>query len=497
MANTPYRIVVVGGGTAGWIAASVCARYLAPARYAITLVESDDIGTVGVGEATIPQIQLLNAALGIDEFAFMRAAQATYKLGIEFVGWGAADSRYIHAFGTAGRAIGQTPFQHFWLRGRHLGEDAPLDAYCLNAAAAYAGKFAKGAGSQMLGGLAHAFHFDASLYAKFLRGVAEGRGVGRIEGRISHAARNSASGDVASLMMADGTTVEGDLFIDCSGFRGLLIEETLATGYEDWSHYLPCDRALAVPCESVSPLTPYTRASAHASGWQWRIPLQNRIGNGHVYCSAHISDDEAAAVLLANLDGKPLADPRPIRFTTGRRKAFWNHNVVALGLAAGFMEPLESTSIHLVQSAIERVLKFLPNGPIRSPDTAAYNAQTIFEWERVRDFIILHYKANTRLEPFWQACAAMAVPASLTEKLELFAANGRIARFNEELFAEPGWLQVMLGQGMMPAGYHPAADDPGDAELREFLSLIRQAVAKQVSAMPSHEAYIAQHCAAG
>ena len=495
--NQPYRIVIVGGGTAGWIAAAVCARFLRAERYSITLVESDDIGTIGVGEATIPQIQLLNAALGIDEFAFMRATQATYKLGIEFVGWGAADSRYIHAFGNTGRPIGQTPFHHFWLRARQLGVGASLDDYCLNAAAAYAGKFGAGAGAQskMLGGLAHAFHFDASLYAGFLRSYAENHGVSRVEGRITHVTRGGTSGDVASLSLADGGVIAGDLFIDCSGFRGLLIEEVLATGYEDWSHYLPCDRALAVPCVSVPQITPYTRSTAHRAGWQWRIPLQNRTGNGHVYCSGHISDDEAASVLLAHLDGAALGDPRPIRFSTGRRKAFWNHNVVALGLAAGFMEPLESTSIHLVQSAIERVLKFLPNGPIRAADTAAYNAQTIFEWERVRDFIILHYKVNTRPEPFWQACAAMEVPDSLTEKLELFAANGRIARFNEELFAEPGWLQVMVGQGIAPAGYHPAANDPSERELREFLSLIRQAVARHVGAMQSHQSFIAQHCA--
>ncbi len=495
MSEAPFRIVIVGGGTAGWMAASVCARFLPACDYAITLIESDEIGTVGVGESTIPQLQLINAALGIAEDDFMRATQATYKLGIEFVGWGTAESRYIHAFGNTGRPIGQTPFQHFWLRGLRLGEKAPLDAYCLNARAAYAHKFARGpeAQSPMLGGLVHAFQFDAGLYAQFLRHYAEGRGVRRIEGRITHAALDGESGDVAQVVLTDGSAHGADLFLDCSGFRGLLIEEALHTGYEDWTRWLPCDRALAVPSAPVDDLTPYTRATARRAGWQWRIPLQHRVGNGHVFCSAAIGDDEATSLLLNGLDGAPLADPRLLKFTTGRRKAFWNRNVVALGLAAGFMEPLESTSIHLVQSAIERVLKFLPRGPIRAADVAAYNAQTIFEWERVRDFIILHYHANTRPEPFWRDTAAMAVPDALTEKIDLFRANGRIVRFNEELFAEPGWLQVMVGQGVMPAGYHPLADGPSDAELREFLSLIRQTVTKHVGGMPGHKAFLQRH----
>lgn len=494
----PTRILIVGGGTAGWMAAAVLARYLPAHAYRIQLIESDEIGTVGVGEATIPQLQLLNTALGINEDDFMRATQGTYKLGIEFVGWGASDSRYMHAFGSVGRDMGVVPFHHYWLRGRKLGEHAPLEDYSLNAAAGYAGKFARGAAaqSQMLGGVAHAFHFDAGLYARFLRSYAEGRGVTRTEGTITHAQRNAESGDLVNVSLADGGAHEADLFLDCSGFRGLLIEEALGAGYEDWSHWLPCDRALAVPCASAPTLTPYTRSTAHAAGWQWRIPLQHRTGNGHVYCSAMISDDEAAAVLLGTLDGAPLSDPRPLKFTTGRRKAFWSRNVVALGLAAGFMEPLESTSIHLVQSALERLLKFLPNGRIQSVDVAAYNAQTIFEWERVRDFIILHYHANTRTEPFWQACAAMPVPDSLTEKLALFRANGRLARFNEELFAEVGWLQVMIGQGVITQGFHPLADAPSDAEVLEFLSLIRQTVTKHVSAMPDHAAFIAQNSAA-
>ena len=489
----PQRIVIVGGGTAGWIAAASLARYLPAQRYAITLVESEEIGIVGVGEATIPQIRLINAALGIDEYAMMRATHATYKLGIEFVGWGSADSRYMHAFGSIGRQTGQVAFHHYWLRGRKLGETAPLEAYSPNAQAGWANRFAKPNGTD----LPYAFHFDASLYASFLRSWAEPRGVTRIEGRIVGVERNGDTGDVSELHLANGQRVAGDLFIDCSGFRGLLIEGALATGYDDWTHWLPCDRALAVPCASAPKLTPYTRSTAHAAGWQWRIPLQHRIGNGHVYCSAHVSDDEAAAVLLANLDGEPLADPRPIRFTTGRRRQFWNRNVVALGLAAGFLEPLESTSIHMVQSGIERVIRYLPNGPVQAADIAAYNAETAFEWERVRDFIILHYHVNARSEPFWRACATMPVPESLTEKLALFRANGRITRFNEELFAEVGWLQVMVGQGILPQGYHPLADGQSPGEVRELLALLRQVITRQTGALPDHAAFIAANCPSG
>ena len=496
--TSPYRIVVAGGGTAGWIAAAVLARYLARARFTVTLVESEEIGTVGVGEATIPQLQLLNAALGIDEFAFMRETRATYKLGIEFVGWGTPGSRYIHAFGPTGRAMGQVPFHHFWLRARSRNDHAPLDAYCVNAVAAYANRFARPdqASSPMLGGLVHAFHLDANRYARYLRKVAEARGATRIEGRIARALRHPDSGDITELVLDDGRRVAGDLFVDCSGFRSLLLGETLGTGFESWQHWLPCDRALAVPCASAPVLLPYTRASARNAGWQWRIPLQHRIGNGLVYSSAHLSDDNAADQLLANLDGKALADPRPIRFVTGRRKAFWAHNVVGMGLAAGFMEPLESTSIHLVQSAAERLIKFLPNGAIDPADVAAFNAQTAFEWERVRDFLILHYHVNQRPEPFWRDCAAMAVPDALREKIDLFAANGRITRFNEELFSEPGWLQVLIGQGLSPRGHHPLADDPSDGELGELLTLLRQAADKLVGTMPDHAAFIARHCAA-
>ncbi len=496
--SIPTRIAIVGGGTAGWMAAAVLARYLDPRLYTLSLVESDAIGTVGVGEATIPQLQLINQALGFDEDDFVRATQATFKLGIEFAGWGDVDSRYMHAFGPVGRAVGPVAFQHYWLRARAGGDATPLGAYSLNTAAAYAGRFARGGTAQSPGGLGHAYHFDAGLYAAYLRRFAQSRGVRRIEGQITHVACDGLGGDVTMLMLDGGGQHAADFFVDCSGLRSLLLGEALGTPFVDWTHWLACDRAVAVACAAgAGGLTPYTRATARGAGWQWRIPLQHRVGNGHVYCSALIDDDAAAAQLLGNLDGAPLADPRVIRFTTGRRAEFWRGNVVALGLAAGFLEPLESTSIHLVQSGLERLLRFLPGPGTRPADVAAFNAQTAFEWERVRDFIILHYHVNRRPEPFWQDRAAMAVPDSLTEKLELFAANGRITRFNEELFAEVGWLQVLVGQGLIPAGWHPLANALGTDELAELLGLLRRAASQPLAAMPTHAEFIARHCRAG
>jgi tryptophan 7-halogenase len=491
-------IVIVGGGSAGWMTAAVLSRFLARG-WSIKLVESEEIGTVGVGEATIPGIRFFNAALGIDEDEFIRATQGTFKLGIEFDGWLRPGERYIHAFGQVGRDLGLIPFQHYWLRARESGANEGLAAYSLTAAASAANRFTRGnpTPNAPLGPMTYAYHFDAGLYAAFLRKQAEARGVERIEGKIANVRIDGERGDVASVVMEDGTSVAGDLFIDCSGFRGLLIEDALKTGYEDWTHWLPCDRALAVPCASVRPLTPYTRSTARKAGWQWRIPLQHRIGNGHVYCSSQISDDEAAAILMANLDGEALDDPRPIKFTTGMRKKFWNRNVVALGLASGFMEPLESTSIHLIQSGIERLLKFLPNGAVAEADRDAYNAQSAFEFERIRDFIILHYHANQRDEPFWQSCREMAIPDTLAEKIAVFKANGRIFRVSEELFTELGWLQVMVGQGITPSGYNPLADQLTDSDLASFLAATRQVVDGSVAAMPDHADFIARHCAAG
>lgn len=495
MQEITQEITIVGGGTAGWMAAAILSRYLAK-HWRITLVESEEIGTVGVGEATIPQLQILHRALGIDEAEFLAFCNGTYKLGIDFVGWGDEGSRYIHAFGEIGRPLGLVPFHHYWLRGQRLGMAKPLAAYSLNASAAYAGKFQHGVpNGSVMGGLGHAFHFDAGRYGQFLRAYAEQRGVRRVEGRILSVSRDGESGDVTHVTLANGEEVGGSLFLDCSGFAGLLIEGALGTGYEDWHHWLPCDRAMVVPCANAPDLTPYTRSTAREAGWQWRIPLQSRIGNGHVYCSAFTSDDAARQVLLDNLDGAPLAEPRALRFTTGRRRKMWNHNVVALGLASGFMEPLESTSIHLVQSGVERLLKFLPQGPVMAADVDAFNAQAAFEYEAIRDFLILHYKVNRRPEPFWQACAAMTVPDSLAAKLALFEANGRIMRQSEELFAEVGWLQVMVGQGLVPHGYHPLADQPADGELREFFQLLETAVARQVAGMGSHADIIARQSA--
>jgi len=495
----PVRIVIVGGGTAGWMVGAAFGRFL-ETGYEITLVESDEIGTVGVGEATIPQINLFNAALDLDENAFLRATQGTFKLGIEFVDWLRPGHRYMHAFGAVGRDVGLVAFHHYWLRARALGQADALGRYALNEAAAYAGRMQRGSPrtSKTLPEMPYAFHFDAGLYAAMLRRYAEARGVTRVEGRIASAERDPYSGDVTAVRLDGDRRIEGDLFIDCSGFRGLLIEQTLQTGYEDWSHWLPCDRALAAPCASVSPVTPYTRATARSAGWQWRIPLQHRTGNGLVYCSAHISDDEAAATLLAHLDGEVLADPRPLRFRTGKRRRIWNHNVIAVGLASGFMEPLESTSIHLIQSAISRILKMLPGRRIARADVAEFNRQSDFEYERIRDFLILHYKANARTDSaFWRDCQAMSIPETLQHKLDLFRANGHIFREHEELFTEVGWLQVLIGQGVSPAGRHPLADQIPEADIVEFLKIRTQLIEREVEQMPLHDRFIADHCAAG
>ena len=454
------RVVIVGGGTAGWMAAAALSKLLAGV-VSVELVESDEIGIVGVGEATIPQILNYNSALGLDENDFIRATQATFKLGIQFHNWRSQGHAYIHTFGENGVPLNRTPFQHYWLRGRSDPRFADLWAFSPNAQAAARGRFTRTPfqmGTRSVA-MAYAFHFDASLYAKYLRAYSEARGVKRTEGKIVEIRQHPETGFVESVRLERGDIVAGDLFIDCSGFRGLLIEGALKTGYQDWSHWLPCDRAFAVPTRNAGPPRPYTQSIAHQAGWQWRIPLQHRTGNGHVFCSSHISEDEARAVLLGNLEGEALAEPRLIKFVTGRRKKFWNKNVVALGLASGFLEPLESTSLFMIQSSVVRLIRLFPDGGIDPANVAEFNRQSDFEYERIRDFIILHYKATERDDtPFWRHCRTMEVPATLQRKMDLFLANGRIFREDDELFSEESWIQVFLGQGIIPRSYDPLVD---------------------------------------
>jgi len=501
MQNEAIRdIVIVGGGSAGWMTAAALSTIL-NGRYNIRLVESDEIGIVGVGEATIPMIQRFNRVVGIDEQEFMRETQGTYKLGIEFVNWGRLGERYMHGFGRLGQDLAVVPFDQYWQKMRRLGKAAPLEEYSITRMAAKANKFMPArhdVPNSPLGDITYAYHFDASLYARYLRKLSESRGVTRIEGKIVRATQREPDGFIDAVELESGARVEGGLFIDCSGFRGLLIEQTLKTGFEDWSHWLPADRALAVPCESAATLTPYTRATSHKAGWQWRIPLQHRTGNGHVFCSKFISEDEAAATLLGNLDGKALADPRLIKFTTGMRKLAWNRNVVAVGLAGGFLEPLESTSIHLIQSTISRLVDFFPDRGFNQVDVDEFNRQSRFEYERVRDFVILHYHLNQRTDAeYWRACANMAVPDTLRHKMALYRAHGRVVRVDNELFSEPGWIQVFEGQNMPLDAYHPLADTQSEEDIHEYLESVRGVIAKCVGVMPDHAAYIAQHCAAG
>ncbi len=494
-------IVIVGGGTAGWMAAAAMAKVLGN-DYAITLIESEQIGTVGVGEATVPHIKLFNNLLQLNEVDFVRQTQGTFKLGIEFVDWGRLGDRYVHGFGAEiGRPLGLLPFHQFWIKARQQGKAGEIGDYTLNTLAAPRGKFMVSASdappNSPLASIAYAYHFDANLYARFLRTYSEARGVRRVEGMVDEVTLDPESGHVRSVRLQSGEVIAGDLFVDCSGFRGLLIEQALHTGYLDFTHWLPCDRALAVPCENAGPPTPYTRATARAAGWQWRIPLQHRMGNGYVYSSAHISDDEAAATLMANLEGRPLAEPRVLRFVTGRRKRFWHRNVVALGLASGFMEPLESTSIHLIQSGITKLLNLFPREGFSPVLIDRYNAQLHFEFDRIRDFLVLHYHATTRDDtPFWRQCRDMSIPTELADTIALFRDSGRFFRNGEEMFSEVSWVEVLLGQHIMPRGYHPLVDQVPDADLHRFIDSVGGTLARCVEVMPSHQDFIHRYCRA-
>lgn len=494
------NIVIVGGGTAGWMAAAALAKVF-PGTLSIRLIESEQIGTVGVGEATVPHLKLFNQLLEIDEAEFVRTVNGTFKHGIEFVDWARIGDRYHHGFGTIGHDYGMLPFHQYWLKARQQGMAADIGAYSLNTAAAPAGKFMVSATDvppeSPLANIAYAYHFDAGRYAKYLRGYAEQRGVRRTEGKVVDAVLRGDDGFVEAVVLENGERIEGDLFLDCSGFRGLLIEQTLHAGYEDWSHWLPCDRAVAVACENTAPLTPFVRCTAREAGWTWRIPLQHRTGNGYVYSSSHIGDDEAAARLLECLDAPALGDPRMLRFKPGQRKKTWDRNVVALGLASGFLEPLESTNIYLIQSGIARLVKLFPDRDFSPAVVDRYNAQTAFEIERIRDFIILHYCATERDDsPFWNYCRTMDIPEPLAETIRLFRDSGRFFRNAEEMFALTSWVEVMIGQRIMPRAWHPAVDQLSDAQLQQLMDDVQRVIAKCVDAMPTHEQFIARCCAA-
>ena len=486
------RIVVAGGGTAGWMAAAAIARTMGH-TVDITLIESDAIGTVGVGESTIPPLANYNRLLGIKEADFMRATRATFKLGILFDGWKDGSDRYFHSFGLTGKDHWSAGFQHFWMYGREKGHAQSYDDYCLELVAAMQNKFAHLPDDAVN----YAYQLDSTQYAKFLRQMAEADGTRRVEGRIAHVELDAGSGDIAALTLDGDRRIEGDLFLDCTGFRALLIEGALHAGYDDWTHYLPCDSAIAIQTESVGPPVPYTRAMAHGAGWQWRIPLQHRTGNGLVYCSRYLDRDAALERLLGNLEGGTVTEPNFLRFTSGARRKQWHRNCIAIGLSGGFMEPLESTSIHLIQRAILRFLRMFPHGGVSPRDVAEFNEQQHTDMLQIRDFLILHYKATERADsPFWRQCRDMEVPDTLEQKIELFRDTGRVFRKNDELFAENSWVQVMMGQGITPRAHHPIAEKLRDDELANLLRTLRDNVARSVAAMPDHSAYVARYCGA-
>lgn len=490
------NVVILGGGTAGWMVAAALAKAL-NGGIRLTVVESDQIGTVGVGEATIPLILRFNEHLGIDEAEFMRETQGVYKLGIEFVDWGRLGHRYMHSFGRFRPDASSVSLEQLWLKLNALGRAPDIGQFRIAEQAALAGKFMRprdDVPDSPLSDLAYAYHFDASLYAQFLRRYSEARGARRVEGHVVDVELDE-SGLIKTLKLASGESVAGDFFIDCSGFRGRLIEEVYHAGYEDWTHWLPCDRAVAVPSAGKRPPSPYTRSTALTAGWQWRIPLQHRTGNGYVFSSRHISEDEATATLLANLDTEPLTEPRTLRFVTGMRRKSWYRNCVAIGLSSGFLEPLESTGIHLIQSAIGRLIDFFPSREFTDADIDEYNRQTRREYEQARDFVILHYHLMDRTDsPFWNYCRTMPIPESLRRRIDLFRGHGRIVREDQELFAEGSWLQVFLGQGLRPRGYQPLVDLADTEAIARYLEQLRGTIDKCVEFMPTHDAFIKEHC---
>lgn len=492
------NILIVGGGTAGWMTAAALSHKLCGSNTKIRLIESAEIGTVGVGEATLPHIRFFNQTLGIDEPELMARTSATFKLGIEFAGWGKEGESYIHPFGHYGEQIGPANFHHYWTRLRAGGDSAPLCDYSYPVRAAEAGRFMlpDSDPQSIHSTFSYAFQFDAGQYAAFLAEYAQGKGVERIEGKIVSASRDTESGHIRSVTLEDGQEIASQLFVDCSGFRGLLIEQELEAGYDDWSSYLPCNRAQAVPCEARDPIGPYTRATARKAGWQWRIPLQHRIGNGLVYCSDYLSDDEATSILMGSLEGEPIAEPKQLFFKTGKRRKLWDRNVVAIGLSGGFLEPLESTSIHLIQSGITALIELFPDSDFREADQREYNRVMDLEFERIRDFLVLHYVANQREEAFWKAMREMEWPESLKEKVEAFRTRGIIPEYRHGLFLPPSWLAVFAGQNILPENYDPRVDRMDGEELAARAKKLRAKVVDAVEKTGGHLDFIQQYGAA-
>jgi tryptophan 7-halogenase len=490
------NVVIVGGGTAGWMTAAALAKVLKN-QCAIRLIESTEIGIIGVGESTVPHIRYFNSVLGLDEADFMRETRATFKLGIEFRHWARIGDAYVHPFGDFGRMLDGVRFHHYWLRQREQGDPTSIADYSFPIVAAKLGRFThpvEDPGS-LLSTFSYAYQFDATLYAPYLRAYAERRGVVRTEGKVVDVRLRSEDGFIESVVLESGERITGDLFIDCSGFRGLLIEQALRTGYDDWTHWLPCDRAVAAPCASVQEPIPYTRATAHEAGWQWRIPLQHRVGNGYVYSSHFISDDDAAATLESHLEGAPLAEPRILRFTTGRRKRAWNRNCVAIGLSGGFLEPLESTSIHLIQMAITYLLELFPDRTFEPADTDEFNRLMDLEFERVRDFLVLHYHAIERDDtPLWRYCRTMRIPDSLQYKMEQFRARAYVVPYKDGLFLEPSWIAVYFGQRIFPRRYDPLADGLASAEVDRRLQGLRMWIRRTAEGTPTHSEFIRKYC---
>ncbi|WP_116092589.1 tryptophan halogenase family protein [Sphingomonas crusticola] len=486
------RVVIAGGGTAGWIAAAALIKQLGP-LIDVTLVESDEIGTVGVGESTIPTTRAFHGFLGIYEQAFVRATTSTFKLGIEFENWNRIGDKYFHAFGSVGKSVWMADFQHFWLEAKRQGFGGDYGDYSLEQQAAMAGKFA----TSDQAAIGYAYHLDATAYAKFLRGLAEPAGVKRIEGKIEQVEQDPETGFVTALVLQSGDRIEGDLFIDCTGFRALLIEQTLKTGFDDWSEWLSTNAAAVVQTTSTGPARPYTRAIAHEAGWRWQIPLQHRVGNGLVYCSDYMSDDEASAKLLADSEGEALFEPRLLRFKAGARKQAWNKNVIAMGLSSGFIEPLESTSIHLIKIAVTRLIQSFPFSGVTESAVERFNAQSRKEAEHIRDFIILHYKLTERDDsPFWRRCRDMAIPDSLAERIALFRDNAAAYQGADEMFRIDSWIMVMMGQGIEPRAYHHIAQMMEPAKLKQALTDLKSGIAAELTRLPQHQQFVESYAGA-